>query len=375
LVDVVLVKADSIINQPSIRDQKIVKSLSKRYSTLVLCWNRGAGKSKTSPFHCGADFKFFEFNAPSGAPRLFLYLPFFWIWVLINLIMYRPKIVHACDFEAMPPCYIYKKILRNNKLVFDVFDRFAMAYIPRKNVILSLLYSIINSAEARMAGGADVLISVSEELIKTFTSRPKKCVPILNCSEDRKPDFSHDQRKDDCTIAFTGHVRRDRGLEILIKIMNDLTGLTLVVTGRVEDKELLHRISSASNILYLGYLEHSQVLAIESNSDAIIALYNLNAVEQNKYVVGNKLFEAMMCGIPIITNVATEIVNETQCGIIVDYNNINQIKSAIIRLRDNPEERKRLGSNGRKSFIQKYNWSLMEKKLYSVHDELLKRQA
>ena len=92
--------------------------------------------------------------------------------------------------------------------------------------------------------------------------------------------------------------------------IRDVARVNLVVTGRVEDKRLLNEIGNTSNLTYLGFLDHSKVLTIELNSDAMIALYDLNANTQNRYVVGNKLFEAMMCGVPIITNVATEIVDE-----------------------------------------------------------------
>jgi glycosyltransferase involved in cell wall biosynthesis len=133
----------------------------------------------------------------------------------------------------------------------------------------------------------------------------------------------------------------------------------------------LNEIEKISNLTYLGFLEHSQVLEIELNSDAMVALYDLNANTQNRYVVGNKLFEAMMCGVPIITNVATDIVNETQCGMIVDYDNLDQIKQTIIDLRDNPELRKKLGDNGRNAFLQKYNWNAMEEKLYKIYEQVI----
>jgi glycosyltransferase involved in cell wall biosynthesis len=44
-------------------------------------------------------------------------------------------------------------------------------------------------------------------------------------------------------------------------------------------------------------------------------------------------------------------------------------------LRDKPELRKRLGTNGRKAFLEKYNWNLMEDKLFAVYDTLLNREA
>ena len=53
--------------------------------------------------------------------------------------------------------------------------------------------------------------------------------------------------------------------------------------------------------------------------------------------------------------VATEIVNETQCGMIVKYD-VEDISQAILTLRDNPELRKKLGDNRCNAFLQKYNW-------------------
>src|SRR5215208_1133285 len=372
LIDVILVKSDSIVDQPTIRDQKIIKSLGKKYSIVVLGWNRGKElpERKRLPVY-PSNFKLFSLDAPFGAPSLLPYLPFFWIWVLVRLAQYKPRVVHACDLEAMPPCYLYKIIFRG-KLIFDVFDRYAMAYIPRKNFLFKKLYSLTDSLEERLAEGADILVSISDELINTVRRKPKSCIAILNCAEDHATREEGKSVKDTkFTIAFTGHIRKNRGLETLIAAMKDLKTVNLVVTGRTEDKELFNKIQTFSNVKYLGFLEHKEVLNIEASSDAIVALYNLDAYAQNKYVMGNKLFEAMMCGVPIITNVATEIVNETQCGIVVQYNDIDQIRNAIVSLRDDPKLRERLGDNGRKAFLQKYNWNVMEQKLFKIYDTLL----
>jgi len=81
--------------------------------------------------------------------------------------------------------------------------------------------------------------------------------------------------------------------------------------------------------------------------------------------------EAMMCGLPVITNIANEIVIETESGIIVEYDNEEQIKEAIVSLKDKPELRKKLGENARNAFLQKYNWPSMEERLFKLYDELL----
>jgi hypothetical protein len=88
------------------------------------------------------------------------------------------------------------------------------------------------------------------------------------------------------------------------------------------------------NVKYKGHLVPSESLKLEASSDAMVVLYDLHH-GKNKLSSPNKIFDAMMCGIPLITNMEVELVGEeVGCGIIVDYNNIPQIKEAIILFRD-----------------------------------------
>ena len=91
----------------------------------------------------------------------------------------------------------------------------------------------------------------------------------------------------------------------------------------------------------------------------------------SNFSMDNKLFEALMLGIPIITNVSPELIDEVGCGIIVDYDDKKQIKDAVVCLRDNRDLRRGLGNNGRKAFLQKYSWTMMEQELYKCYENLL----
>jgi glycosyltransferase involved in cell wall biosynthesis len=375
LIECVVVKSDPIINMPSLRDQKIINSLRKKYSLIVLGWNR-EGTPIESDNHDG-DLKLFNVRAsygyePYGTLHFLPYLLIFWMWVFIKLCVYRPKIVHACNLDTVFPSYIYK-ILFRKKLVFDVFDRYAMAFIPRnRSFFFRMLYSFVNWFEEEFAKSSDVLINISDEILETYSKRPKNCTTIMNCSEDHTINRSKVEQNG-FKVLFTGHLRPGRGLELLPDIVKNLKGTQLIITGRVEDKKLLNRIDGISDIIYQGFLDHDEVLDLEASSDVMIALYDLNLQTQNKFVMGNKFFESMMFGKPIISNVAQELIKETNCGIVVDYNNVEQIKEAIVTLRDNPELCKRLGDNGRKAFLEKYNWNIMEQRLYKVYDTLLKK--
>ena len=150
----------------------------------------------------------------------------------------------------------------------------------------------------------------------------------------------------------------------------DIDKTELLIVGRVEDEILLKKIKQSSNSKYLGFLNHYQLVNLEINSDVLIALYDADLQTQHRYGMANKILEAMMCSLPIITNIANEFIKETECGVLVEYDNDKQIKEAIITLRDNPSVREKLGQNGRKAFEEKYNWPMMEEKLLKSYESL-----
>jgi glycosyltransferase involved in cell wall biosynthesis len=374
LTDIAVVRsANSVIYDPRVR--KIVGSLKKRYSVIALGWDRD-GVSEEFTREYVVKLKLFKLKTSFWKPslvrmltRLFLFFPLFWSWVFLNLIIYRPKVVHACDLDVILPCYVYRKIFKR-KLVFDIFDRYAIVFIPPS---YKTLYSFVNSIEEIMSRKSDVVIVAGGEKIRqTFKKHPKHNVLILNCAEDYYHPVQNGTGSNDkgsITLVYTGGIRRGRGLENLSHISNQLNNVIFVLAGPIMDKDVFDQIRRTDNLRYAGVLQPINALGLEAQSDAIVALYDPRVL-WNNITLPNKLFEAMMCGVPVITNIATEVVNETQCGMIVDYDNIDQMKEAIVKLRDNPELRKKLGENGREAFLRKYNWSAMEQILYGVYEQL-----
>jgi glycosyltransferase involved in cell wall biosynthesis len=373
LIDIILVKSDPIRNQSSIRAMQIIKSLRKKYSIIGLGWNRG---STTYEFaNDEGSLQLFNLNAPYGYERygtlrLAAYFPIFWMWVFIKLCVHRPKSIHACDLATILPCYIYKVLFRR-KLIFDVLDRYGMTYVPKdRNVFFKTLHSLVNSLEEIFAKNSDVLIAVSDKIFLTFRKKPRNCVTIMNCPEDHLINKSR-LKTNGFNLLFTGAIRPGRGLETISDIVMNMKDTELIVTGVTKDRKLQNKIARIPHIKYYGFLDRNKLLDLEASTDVMIALYDLNLQNQYEYGMANKVLEAMMCGLPIITNISHDIVNDTKCGLIVEYGNVQQIKKAIITLRDNPELRRLLGKNGRKAYVEKYNWTKMEEKLLKTYDVLL----
>ncbi len=89
-----------------------------------------------------------------------------------------------------------------------------------------------------------------------------------------------------------------------------------------------------------------------------------------------KLFEYMAFGMPVIFSnhgPSSHIIREENCGLLVDYHDINMANSAMEKLLLNEELAKELGENGKQAVIKKYNWNKEKDKLLTVYNFLTER--
>jgi len=61
---------------------------------------------------------------------------------------------------------------------------------------------------------------------------------------------------------------------------------------------------------------------------------------------------------------------KNDCGICVDSLKPRKIAKAIEYLIEHPEEAKKMGENGRKAVLEKYNWENESKKLLKIYKNL-----
>ena len=55
----------------------------------------------------------------------------------------------------------------------------------------------------------------------------------------------------------------------------------------------------------------------------------------------------------------------------VDPENEDEIADAIRYLLDHPDEARQIGENGRRAVKEKFNWSVEEKKLLALYEDIL----
>ena len=174
-------------------------------------------------------------------------------------------------------------------------------------------------------------------------------------------------------ICFTGVVSPLWSHDVILKALKG-TDITYVIAGKIVNNYLnvLQQSEGNNNLRYVGLVPFEQVRSIHSSSIAGMALLEPATNDKNyEGTLGNqKLFEYMNSGIPVICSnfsLWKDIVEGSDCGICVDYNNPLQIKEAVLFLANNPDKALKMGQNGKMAVLQKYNWSTQEKKLLDIY--------
>ena len=123
----------------------------------------------------------------------------------------------------------------------------------------------------------------------------------------------------------------DRDFETIVQAAKEIGGIVLEFAGFGYYEEQLHELSTHDAcIRFLGTIPYNEVIERTMQADLLFAFYD-PAVPNNRYASPNKLFEAMMCGKPILVSEGTamaDIVRQEKCGIVVPYKDLQAIKKA-----------------------------------------------
>ncbi len=350
-------------------------------SVRLLVWDRQQNLTGTDSLEYTVDK--FNLKAPYDKLSAIWYLPFWWMYELYYLLRHPADVIHACDFDTLVPA-ILAKILKGTKLCYTIYDFYA-DNLPIR--IPAFIRKMVASAEKHGIGYTDALFLVDEaRYVQVKGAKIQDLTYIYNTPPDMYDPCSPvtkntGSKMGSVTIFYAGALHEDRGLKQVITAINEMPDVELILAGVGSIINYLDKISAEHKhkIQYLGWLSYEKVIQYTISADILFAFYN-PAVPNNRYASPNKLFEAMMCGKPIIVNDNTsmaEIVRKEDCGIVVPYGDVDATKRAILTLKNDPALCRRLGENGRRAYETKYSWKIMEERLLKIYRGLdpAQRQA
>lgn len=287
-------------------------------------------------------------------------------------------IYHFHDPELLP--YGLKLKKKGKKVIFDSHEN-TLDQIQEKpwipNYIRLPMFRCFNWFQKFVCRRLDAVISVSPHICEYFEMFHSRVAMVTNYPDYKETSVLPNlcNRK----LCFAGGISEQWNHEPIISAIERIpdTQYVLLGDGNASYIDHLSSLPGWKQVDYRGKVPHEQVAAILADcsigTSVLSPSYNTG---MKRGTLGNtKIYEQMMAGLPIICtnfNLWKEMVDNYHCGICVDPKNVDEIADAIRYLLDNPEEARRMGENGRRAVKEEFNWSVEEKKLLALYDDILK---
>lgn len=229
-----------------------------------------------------------------------------------------------------------------------------------------------------VAKQAKLIITPSEYLraiVETWDLDGGKIKVIYNAVKTPRVEKSHEELKAELgihgfTILTVGRLVPWKGMDVLINAMSELKDIRLIIVGEGPEREKLEVISNKlevnDRVIFTGRLNQERLWEHMKACD----LFVLNTGYEG---LPHVTIEAMMLGLPVITTRVggnPEVVRHNENGILVEYNNKEEIKGAILKLKEGEGLRERLSSEAR-MIKEKFNKDKMIERLIHIFNKYL----
>lgn len=163
-------------------------------------------------------------------------------------------------------------------------------------------------------------------------------------------------------VLYLGGLMPDRGIELLVRAVAEVSGLQLVFMGsgshRAAIGDLVREQRLEDRTTFLDPVAPTQVIGYASSAQIGVSVLPPTSLN-NQYSLPNKLFQCMAAGLAMVASdfpQVREVVVGSGAGVVVDTSDLGALGSALRRLAEHPEERGAMGSAARRAVLERYNW-------------------
>jgi len=229
---------------------------------------------------------------------------------------------------------------------------------------LEIAYKLESFCLKLMTGVLVVCTENKNRLIYNYKFNKDNIKIIYNTPSIKSFNFKRDEvDREFKTIAYHGYINNERNLEIFLDVAKDFSDLNFDIWGKITSESTIKEdFNIYSNINFYGEYDLNSLKEIIKDTDIGVLPYKID--EHINNTISNKLFDYMANGIPVITSKAipmTTLIDEYHNGVYYDFSDRNGIRKCLSEL--NKYDWQQLGKNGRKAFLQEFNWENDKKKL------------
>jgi len=297
-------------------------------------------------------------------------------------------VYHCNEPESWLVGCVIKWLHRDKCIVFDVHEHYPSRFVGERypfllgcitRPLIHLLYRILSP-------WTDYLIFAKRSVASDFHGVEKKSSFIFNYGLLRMKSRQRSQVDTTVQAQFQGlkvavHVGDFSLIRGWLKLLQALAlmehrELHVFCYGSVNEGEgrliaEAKRLNVEDRIHLYPRLPFDEMYDRLLCSDIGLMLYQ-PGILNHVYAFPMKMYDYMLAGLPLLAPdfaiEVTPVIDEEDCGLLVDTSNSNEIAKALDWFCENPQEAREMGKRGRQAIISKYNWEAEAEKLIRIYN-------
>ncbi|MGH9683307.1 MAG: glycosyltransferase family 4 protein [Candidatus Acidiferrales bacterium] len=288
-------------------------------------------------------------------------------------------VYHFHDPELIPLGILLK--MKGAHVVYDVHedvprDVLSKEWIPRP--FRNLLAVISELGENLSAKVFDRIVAATPTIARRFPERKTYLVQNFPRLEafDHLEGAPYAQREPIC--VYLGGLSLQRGAVEMVNAMGHFPNgarVQLILAGAFESRSLevdLAALPGWERTRYLGWISRREISELLCKARVGLVVLHPTPCYMNSLPI--KIFEYMAAGLPVIASdfpILRQIIEDANCGLLVNPNDTRAIAEAIKWIIENPKEAERMGHRGAQAVRSKYQWRQEEMKLLEMYESLI----
>ncbi|MCT6718331.1 glycosyltransferase family 4 protein [Acidovorax sp. K2F] len=290
-------------------------------------------------------------------------------------------VYHFHDPELLPVGGAMRRA--GKRVVFDAHEDVPKQLLgkhylgPITKSVLSFVFAVYERLACRRLDG---IITATPNIRDKFLRINGNTIDINNFPMigELEGNIGWDRKADE--VCYVGGIAAIRGIrEVVAAMAVTHPRIRLNLVGGFAEADVEQEVGATpgwQQVNALGVRDRVGVRDVLARSRAGIVTFL--PVPNHVDAQPNKMFEYMSAGVPVIAShfpLWREIVEGNDCGLCVDPQDPAAIAGAVNRLVDDSALAQRLGENGRRAVMERYNWAAEEKKLLAFYERLQGRMA
>ena len=324
-----------------------------------------------------------RFKRTRSGPTMLLKVANMLIQGVLGVLTTPADIYHAHDDNALYACYL-TAVLRRKKLVLDAHE---LPLVQPHHTKWKRVSAIARWSLRRMAPRCDGIITVSPQIVDEFQRRygGPRAVLVRNIPPYTPPASSDRLRQTlgfgpDTRIAlYQGGIQENRRLDILVRAAHYVApNVRIIMMGYGESVEKIKALIIEEGVqdraFVIPAVPYDELVTTTASADIGLIVVDRNYSLNQKWGLPNKLFEAMMAGVPVLSSAleaVEDVLRNYDVGVVVKSISPEVVGPAINAMLADVEGRRRMGRKALIAARQTFNWEVEQYSLLNLYADIL----